>query len=315
MAYSVRPSKGDFLLLTVMNIAGYNDNNGCSVLYDMRQKTREHFAREINNPLVLEFYNLWMQNGIHNHPPWNAVLDIQKTEFGLTPSGDKNSERIRSVLEKFRSSTDFDEFYFRILPEYIDVCEEVGSLLRKVDFINILDDAWEFKADFDVCVIPRPLDKVCDGYGPKIGNNALAIIAPGRSNGIPSYNSPFVRDFAAHEVSHTYIQTIEKQVMEIAESKGFAGKLRDFARSQEARDYRGESVLEETMLRALQARYIGPFLDLPSHSIEKELILDHEEGFEHIFKFDEAIRKHKENPEGSLAEAIADLMEKLLQYS
>jgi hypothetical protein len=313
MSYEVRPSKGDFLLHTVMNIAGYNENNRYPNLHPLRLKVREHYAREINNPLILRFYNEWLSSGVHNHPHWGALTDIQRLEFGLTPQDGKGSKEIREILESFRSSTDFDQFYAQITPEYQDICGQLSRVLGKIDMEGILNSAWEFCADFGVVIIPRPLDKPYHGDGPKIGETAVSIVGPGDVDNTPTYKDDRLRHLVAHEVSHTYAKKVIEEIIRIATSRGSAQKIDEFGAKQKSSQYRGAMVLEETMMRALQLRYIDPFMDLGNdRSIDRDLIREHERGkFEYIFSFDEAIRQHKEKPKGTFAEAMVRLTEKL----
>jgi hypothetical protein len=194
------------------------------------------------------------------------------------------------------------------LPAYRQVCGEVEYALGE-DIENVLDNAWEFCPGFDVKIIPRPLDKPHHGDGPLIDGVAHSFIGPGTINGIPCFRDFSLRHLVAHEVSHSYAKTVRKQAEKIISQSGSAEKVQKFARNQMARGYNGEMVLEETMMRAMQARYIDPFLDIDSASPDLALIKEHENyGMEHIFKFDRAIRRHKNNPKGTLAETVANLI-------
>ena len=310
MTYVVKPSKGDFLLFTVMNLAGYNDNNDYPNFYPLRSKVREQFAREINNPHVLEFYRLWLQKGVHDHPPWVTLVDIQRKELGEPVSNNRHSEQIRQTLDKFSESVGFDQEYEKLLPEYLGICSQVEGILGKVPMEDILNKAWEFPANFGVVIVPRPLDKPYHGDGPRAGNFAVSLIGPGIIQRAPTFEDPNLRHLVAHEVSHSYAEVIEKEIMRVAQERGIVDKINEFARRQKAKNYGGMVVLIETMMRAIQQRYIDPHLQLGKvypGSIEKKLVDEHERGgFEHIFKFDEVIRRHKENPKGTLAEELVD---------
>lgn len=213
MTYVVRPSKGDFLLHTVMNLAGFNENAGYLTFHPLRQKTREHYAKEINNPLIL----------------------------------------------------------------------------------------------------PQPLSYPFNGHELAISNNAVAIVGPRVVNGILSYDDGSLLKLIAHEISHTYLDQIVDQIIKIAESRDLIRKLSDFVDYQRAENYSGRDVLIETMIRALQTRYVNPLIQVEEISIEDALMHQRDDrGFKYIFEFDEAIRRHKQNPKGSLAEEIVDLMERLV---
>jgi hypothetical protein len=309
----VRPSKGDFLLFTVMNIAGYHENCGYAILHPLRHKARQRYSQEINNPVILEFYDVW-SNYFRKGRAGAVADDIQMMEFGLEPACNEHVTQLRNILDNFRKSCDFDSFYEEIAGEYRVVCQESKNALKDVPIIETLDQAWECEPNLQFYVIPRPLDSVYAGHEAMIGENALAMVSPLVAGTEVTFDDLGLRDIVGHEFSHFYAKEIKDQMLQISESRDIKGRAEDFFKTQKARGYSGSNVIDETLIRAMQTRYINPFLEFERMTVGERLEYHHERhGFEHIRAFDEAIREHKENPKGTLAEAMVETIEKLIE--
>jgi hypothetical protein len=312
MKYQVAPSKNDFLLFTAMNLSGYNDNNGSYKLHPLRESVRCHFAKEINNEYVLRFGEEFRRKGMKRYSFQDAFGELQRPEIGLKPDPvvAKRCENEIALLQKIRESTDFDGYYDDMaLPVYERICDEVSSVLAGKGLFDILDDAWETKPEFDVRIVPRPLVAPYCGNGPRVDRYALAFVGPGigRDDGRVTFAHPNVLHLIGHESGHSYADIVWNEVMLAAKARTLEKEMDEFSRKQRVLpDYAGETVLIETMMRAMQARYIDPKLYPGTDSPEKQLIREHEKGFKHIFKFDEAIVRHKEHPKGTLAEDLFD---------
>jgi hypothetical protein len=312
MKYQVVPSRNDFLLFTAMNLSGYNENNGFYKLHPLREAVRCHFAKEINNEYVLRFGEEFRKKGARAYSFQDAFGELQRPEIGLKPDPvvSKRCEKEIALLQKIRESTDFDGYYDdMVLPVYEKVCSDVTSVLDGKGLFDFLDDAWEIRPDFEFRIVPRPLVAPYCGNGPRVDRTALAFVGPGvsRGSGRVTFLHPNILYLVGHEGGHTYADAVWKEVLRAAKDRGLEKEMDEFSRKQMVPpDYRGETVLIETMMRAMQARYIDPKLFPDDCNVERQLIREHENGFKHVFKFDDAIRQHKNNPSGTLAEDLFD---------
>jgi hypothetical protein len=315
MKYEILPSKNDFLLFTVMNLAGYNNNNGIYKFHPLRQVTREHFAKEINNEHVLMFGEEFRRRGMQSYSFQDAFVELQKMELGIQPDPEdsRRTATALGLLQKFRETTDFDSFYDSVaLPAYEKNCKEVSSVVDGSGLFEVLDEAWELKPDFDSRIVPRPLVAPHCGNGPRIGDTAVAFIGPvvDRQERRVTFSDRDVLHLLGHETGHTYADIAWKEVLRVAKARNLEGEMEEFSRKQRMPDYNGDTVLVETMMRALQARYIDPKMFPGRGTPEERLIREHNRGFKHVFKFDQAIRRHKEMPVGTLAEDLYDYCER-----
>jgi len=314
MSYEVVPSKNDFLLFTVMNLAGYNDNNGILDMHPLRIKTREHYSGKINNEIILKFYNEWEKEQPNDmaHPPYGLPEELQRIEHRLERSDKGLANTFLELLQKFRESTDFDSFYDgEVLPEYEKICGSVKRNIEEADLFKVLNDAWEMVPDFSYKIIPRPLEACWRGYGPMIDGTAFSFFGPAVKDGKVDFECRRNLSLLSHEASHPYMRVVWDGIENRAKERGMAKELDTFVTKQKAWVYWGKTALQETIMRAMQARYINPKIGNSDKCPEVRLIEEHERGFKHIFKADIAIRTHKDTPKGSLAEDLFDYLERV----
>jgi hypothetical protein len=302
-ALIVEPNKNEFLLYAMLNTLGLMRGNPDS--HFLRRKTVDHFKG-------YEGMRLRQKKYTHHSKPASYVLtisdapDFSKKKNIYLNSCMKNEvkigKKILPYLKHFYKNTDFEEFYQEILPRYKEECEFLQGVLDNAKVRELLDDVWEVKESFNMCVIPMPLEGFMAGVGPSIGNTAYQIVGPPFD-----YRSLHL---VAHEGSHPRakrtLAPIAKEIFKKNHLVRHALKQPNYPES-----YSGWSIcFEEHFIRAIQAGYIDSVLS--NIDIEERLIREEKDyGMIFIRDFYEEIKNHKKISKGNLEDVAIRILNRL----
>ena len=68
-----------FYLFTILNLIGYDDDNGMP-FHEIRTKIRTDLARYKTNPSVLRFKRMWEKHSMYPTPYWLVVLALHSND-------------------------------------------------------------------------------------------------------------------------------------------------------------------------------------------------------------------------------------------
>ncbi len=303
----VRPDKNEFLLYAMLNALGLARGNPDYHL--LRRKTVDHFQGYSGFGLKQKDYR-------HHSKPVEYLFTIndapdfsEKQGLTLDSCAQRQVEIGKAVLphlKHFYQNTDFEDFYQKALPRYTEECEFLQGILDRANIRDLLDNVWEVVRPFNMEVIPMPLEGIHSGVGPSIGDTAYQIVGP-----------PFDYDIlylVAHEGSHP---RAKRALESIADEIAARSDLLKYALEQPNYPdsyHHWPTCFEEHFIRAMQTGYIDSVLGANS-DVENKLRREEKgQGMLFIRDFYEELRKHKENPNGSLTDVALRVLDRLDQY-
>ncbi|MFT4303616.1 MAG: hypothetical protein ACMXYG_03560 [Candidatus Woesearchaeota archaeon] len=301
----VRPDKNEFLLYSMLNTLGLARGNIDSHI--LRRKVVDHFQGYSGLGLKQEDYQHHSKPAIYLLTLNEAPDFSERENLVLNQFIERDIEIGKSILPyliHFYENSDFEDFYQTILLKYQEECEFLENILERSNIKNIIDDAWE-ENTFDMEIIPMPLEDIMSGNGPSIGNVSYQIIGP-----------PFMYrsiEIIAHEASHPRAKEVLRPIEHEIQTKEYI-----FNR-QTPLNYPKEYInwrvcFEEHFIRAMQCGFIDPKLGL-NVNIDKSLRNEIDNyGMIFIGDFYEEIKKHKENPKGTLTDVALNILDRLDRY-
>jgi hypothetical protein len=287
----------------MLNTLGLTRGNPDS--HPLRRRTQDHFQGYSGLGLREKDYTHYSKPVAYVLALNEAPDFLERQNLKLDPIMQWEIKIGRSVLphlKHFYQNTDFEDFYQRVLPDYAQICTILQRILDKAEVGNLLDKVWEMNMPFNMKVIPMPLESLHSGIGPSIGDTAYQIIGP-------PFDERRLHN-VAHEGSHPRAKrTLEPIAQEIAAKEHL---LKYALRQPNYPDTYNHwpTCFEEHFIRAMQAGYIDPVIK--NTNIGERLgAEENAKGMIFIRDFYDEIRKHKENPSGSLTEVALKILKRL----
>jgi hypothetical protein len=304
----VRPDKNEFLLYAMLNTLGLARGNPDSHL--IRRQTSDNFQGYSGIGLKLKDY-------IHHSKPVGYVLTIdeapdfsEKQGLVLDSCMRREVDIGKSVLphlKHFYQNTNFEEFYQKILPRYREDCEFLQGIMERIGIRDLLDQVWEVDKSFDMEMIPMHLEGVHSGIGPSIGDTTFQIVGP-----------PFdysIKYLVAHEGSHPRAKRLLEPIADQIRKRSHLLQLALEQPNYPDTYHHWPTCFEEHMIRAMQIGFIDPIMKTKSN-VEEGLMSEEQcDGMLFIRDFYAEIKKHKDNPKGTLRDVALNILDRLDNYN
>lgn len=210
------------LLSIVEYLSDYNTRTGLMTRFDIEYKSDvdEYFEKYKNHEAV-KYFDKISQKGFSYAAPPTAILyldsQLQKisnldyTEDLLYRAGGEiQLEKFVTLLQKFYTDTNFQEFFNDHIDYYNDIIDETIKNMGDHNYIKELEDYYGLKQNSYNIVLVSLFHP--GGFGPKIevGENKFdiySIIGPqGIQNGNPIFGSEEqFKYLQRHEFSHSFV--------------------------------------------------------------------------------------------------------------
>jgi hypothetical protein len=283
----VETNKNIFLVYSLLRYLGHLTEKTQSPDYHyLCRKTVDHFAKfDLNIKLTIDDY-------IHHSKPVTYALTIEDAPSFKPKNISKQNEFIQYDVDKgsvakdamvqFYQDTDFEEYYQSILPRYSEEVEFLQQVVDRDDLNSHLNDIWTIDSldNFEMVVIPMPLEGKRSGIGPSIENTAYQVVGP-------PFNIEIMHNLI-HEASHPRAKkVIANHLNKIEESSYLFNRLKDNPKFPKSYTI-WRTAFEEHLVRSVQIALV----DSRYQIFPAEVILASEKnnkGMDYIYDFYDVI--------------------------
>lgn len=175
----VKTDKNTFLLYSMLDALGLM--RGTIDSHTIRKKTYDHFKNYKGAGLSIHDYKHHSKAVAFvltiNEPP-TFSNKYNKSELENIETEILYGRKVLTHLKHFYKNTDFASFYKEILPSYKKECTFLQSILGGKNLNSLLNTVWQVDDNFNMVVIPMPLEGKRAGVGPNISKTAYQIVGP-----------------------------------------------------------------------------------------------------------------------------------------
>lgn len=279
MIIKVLPNKNIFYLFTILNLIGYDDDNG-KPFHSIRTQVRKDLSTPENVAKLEELKNYWLTDKMFSWNLANIALFSKEKLSGFSYAYNDIYPESLAIYNKYAS-------YFQNavnllkLPTYyetemkIPYQELIDKLIKEIGKIQIgdlLNEFWGISLTNWGIYYPNPLDACYRASGGLIHEVLTSISGPGyydKKNDTVEFTGETVVHSVLHEFSHPYVRAIKDSITEL-NSKPYQKKtkllfeyakdqLKDRSNSPVENAYSNwESYFNEQVVRAAEMAFLTP---------------------------------------------------------
>lgn len=329
-------------MFIVLNIAGYDDDNGVP-MHPLRIRVREHF-KGIESEALKKFRRAWEKQGKPSY--WMLFLGIHSEgTLGTIPpeieavneeyQQMKHKEWLKELATKAQAVIDelnLEDYYSSEMEkEYEHIADDLRIAVKEYKVGDVLNRFWGMQIPADALLIPMPLESCNRAGAGRIPNYLVTVAGPRCSSPTAKPEFPGSCVFSIiHECSHHYAHEVMKLCERYLLFVNKCASLYSVVQENEAHKPESDrltdmygiahSLIEEHLVRAAEIVFISPVL-AKGHMSQVEIernrdwTLDdvRKQGFMFLDVFIEAIRSTKDNKK-RMTEALFSAVETSYSY-